>query len=54
MGITDELKYANFDAKQLEKVTAYFNKLKMVHRVQINNVKVQATNIANDFMQRKA
>ena len=26
--VCDELKYANFDAKQLDKVMKYFNKLK--------------------------
>ena len=52
--VCDELKYANFNAKQLDSVTKYFNKLKQVHKVQISNVKVQATNIANDFLLKKS
>ena len=31
--VCDELKYANFNAKQLDSVTKYFNKLKQVHKV---------------------
>jgi hypothetical protein len=30
---TEELKYANFNAKQLSAVTEYFEKLKNVHKV---------------------
>jgi hypothetical protein len=52
--INEELKYCNFNYEQNKKVSDFIKKLTACHTTQLRNVKVMATRLAHEYLQKHA